>query len=262
MNKLNGKVAVVTGASKGIGAGIAKGLAEAGAAVVVNYASSPEGADRVVKEIQSKGGKALAVQGDVAKAGDVRRLFGLLEILDQRMGVSYLIVDQPAEDALQRGEIGIEALDDEFGMAVILREDDRLAQPVAAGHFQAILHKLLQHQVDGVVLSRRLCHRLRISCGRQRPLCHVDHEEGCIEPTAAHLGKVDLEWPVLARVELRILHVRQGDVDVRVEGEGVVLRLRRGAEEQDRGQRVPPHQKSIDTVSCPNRGGWKRIGCR
>src|SRR6202166_2257132 len=75
MDELKGKVAIVTGASKGIGAGIAKGLGAAGAAVVVNYASSKEGADRVVAEITSKGGKAVAVQGDVSKATDVRRLF-------------------------------------------------------------------------------------------------------------------------------------------------------------------------------------------
>ena len=75
MSELTGKVAIVTGASKGIGAAIAKGLGAAGAAVVVNYASSKEGAQRVVAEIAGKGGKALAVQGDVAKAADVQRLF-------------------------------------------------------------------------------------------------------------------------------------------------------------------------------------------
>jgi 3-oxoacyl-[acyl-carrier protein] reductase len=75
MGKLTGKVAVVTGASKGIGAGIAKGLAAEGAAVVVNYASSREGADRVAAEITKQGGKAIAVQGDVAKAADVKRIF-------------------------------------------------------------------------------------------------------------------------------------------------------------------------------------------
>jgi 3-oxoacyl-[acyl-carrier protein] reductase len=75
MSELKGKVAIVTGASKGIGAGIAKGLGAAGAAVVVNYASSKEGADRVVAEITGKGGKAIAVQGDVSKAADVKRLF-------------------------------------------------------------------------------------------------------------------------------------------------------------------------------------------
>jgi len=75
MSELTGKVAVVTGASKGIGAGIAKGLAAAGAAVVVNYASSKEGAERVVAEITGKGGKAIAVHGNVAEAKDVQRLF-------------------------------------------------------------------------------------------------------------------------------------------------------------------------------------------
>jgi len=75
MSELAGKVAIVTGASKGIGAGIAKSLAAAGAAVVVNYASSKEGADRVVAEITGKGGRAVAVQADVSKAEDVRRLF-------------------------------------------------------------------------------------------------------------------------------------------------------------------------------------------
>jgi len=73
--KLDGKVAVVTGASKGIGAGIAKHLAAEGAAVVVNYASSKEGADKVVDEITKRGGRAIAVQADVAKKKDIERLF-------------------------------------------------------------------------------------------------------------------------------------------------------------------------------------------
>ena len=74
-NKLTGKVAVVTGASKGIGASIAKHLADEGAAVVVNYATSKEGADRVVAEISGKGGKAIAVQANVAKKAEIERLF-------------------------------------------------------------------------------------------------------------------------------------------------------------------------------------------
>src|SRR6476620_10736450 len=94
MSMVKNKVAVVTGASKGIGAGIAKGLAAEGAAVVVNYSSSKEGADRVVAEIVEHGGKAVAVQGDVSKAADVKRIFaetkkafGRLDVLVNNAGV-------------------------------------------------------------------------------------------------------------------------------------------------------------------------------
>lgn len=73
--KLRGKVAIVTGASKGIGAAIATHLGHAGASVVVNYSSSKEGADRVVADITSQGGKAVAVQANVSQKPDIDRLF-------------------------------------------------------------------------------------------------------------------------------------------------------------------------------------------
>ncbi len=94
MSKLNGKVAVVTGASKGIGASIAEHLADEGASVVVNYASSKADADSVVKRIVDKGGKAVAVQADVSKPSDITRLFretknayGKLDVLVNNAGV-------------------------------------------------------------------------------------------------------------------------------------------------------------------------------
>ena len=76
MGKLANKVALVTGASKGIGAGIAKTLAAEGASVVVNYSTSKEGADKIVAEIKAKGGKAVAVQGDFSKKEDIGKVFG------------------------------------------------------------------------------------------------------------------------------------------------------------------------------------------
>jgi 3-oxoacyl-[acyl-carrier protein] reductase len=94
MSKFKNKVALVTGASKGIGASIAKYFAAEGANVVVNYASSKEGADKVVKAITNNGGRSISVQGDVSKEADVIRLFaetekafGTLDILVNNAGI-------------------------------------------------------------------------------------------------------------------------------------------------------------------------------
>ena len=108
--KLNGKVAVVTGASKGIGAEIARQLGAAGASVVVNYASSKEGADRVVDEIAKRGGKAVAVQADVAKKQEIERLFAeaikvfsRLDILVNNAGVyQFVPIEQATEEQFHR----------------------------------------------------------------------------------------------------------------------------------------------------------------
>jgi 3-oxoacyl-[acyl-carrier protein] reductase len=123
--KLEGKVAVVTGASKGIGAGIAKHLAVEGASVVVNYASSKEGADQVVNEIVKEGGKAISVQGDVAKKKDIEHLFaetkkafGRLDILVNNAGVyTFAPLEEVTEDEFHR-EFGINVL----GLILATRE--------------------------------------------------------------------------------------------------------------------------------------------
>jgi 3-oxoacyl-[acyl-carrier protein] reductase len=110
MNKLTGKVAIVTGASKGIGAAIARSLAAEGAAVVVNYASNKEDANRVVSEITGAGGKAVAVQGNVSRAPEVQRLFaetkrafGRLDVLVNNAGVyQFTALSEITEDQFHR----------------------------------------------------------------------------------------------------------------------------------------------------------------
>ena len=117
MNKLTGKVAVVTGASKGIGAEIARRLAAEDAAIVVNYASSREGADRVVGDIEAAGGKAVAVQGNVATEADVTRIFaeakrafGRVDILVNNAGVyRFNTIEEATEDEF-RGQFDINVL--------------------------------------------------------------------------------------------------------------------------------------------------------
>jgi 3-oxoacyl-[acyl-carrier protein] reductase len=110
MSKLKNKVAVVTGASKGIGASIAKHLAAEGASVVVNYALSKEGAEQVVKEITDKGGKAIVVQADVSKKSDVIKLFaetksafGSLDVLVNNAGIyQFSPIEEFTEDSFHQ----------------------------------------------------------------------------------------------------------------------------------------------------------------
>src|SRR5476651_2551172 len=117
MSKLKNKVAVVTGASKGIGASIAKHFAAEGAKVVVNYASSKEGADKVVKAITDNGGIAIAVQADVSKEADVIRLF-------EETKKAYGTLDILVNNAVYQGyapieQVSIEAFYQSFNVNVL-----------------------------------------------------------------------------------------------------------------------------------------------
>ena len=108
--KLDGKVAIVTGASKGIGAGIAKEFAAEGASVVVNYASAKQDADRVVDEISKRGGKAIAIQGNVSKKAEVDQLFaeaekafGKIDILVNNAGVyEFVVLEEVTEQQFHK----------------------------------------------------------------------------------------------------------------------------------------------------------------
>ena len=110
MSKLSGKTAIVTGASKGIGAGIAKSLAAEGASVVVNYASSKTGADKVVADITKAGGKAVTVAGDVSKAAAAQGIvdaavkqYGHLDILVNNSGVyEFSPIESVTEEQFHR----------------------------------------------------------------------------------------------------------------------------------------------------------------
>jgi 3-oxoacyl-[acyl-carrier protein] reductase len=132
MGKLDNQVAVVTGASKGIGAGIAKALAAEGASIVVNYASSKEGADRVVKEITAAGGKAVAVQADLSKPAEVTKLFaetkkayGKLNILVNNAGIYQFAPLERVTEELFHNQFNLNVL----GLLLATKEAVKLIGP-------------------------------------------------------------------------------------------------------------------------------------
>jgi len=150
MGKLANQVAVVTGASKGIGAGIAKALAAEGASVVVNYASSKEGADRVVKEITEKGGKAIAVQGDVSRQADITRLFaetkktyGKLNILVNNAGIYKFAPLDSVTEELFHSQFNLNVL----GLLLTTKEAVETHRPGRRHHHQHRLRS--QHHSTG-----------------------------------------------------------------------------------------------------------------
>jgi 3-oxoacyl-[acyl-carrier protein] reductase len=168
MGKLNGKVAIVTGASKGIGAGVARALAAEGAAVVVNYASSKEGADRVVADIVAKDGKAIAVQADTSKADDVKRLFaetkqafGALHVLVNNAGVyKFDPLEQVSESEFHRqfntNVLGLILTSQEalkyFGPAggSLINVGSAISRSVTPN---AVVYSATKHAVDGITLT-------------------------------------------------------------------------------------------------------------
>lgn len=168
MSKLSGKVAVVTGASKGIGAGIAKRFGAEGASVVVNYSTSREGADKVVKEITDAGGKATAIQADLSNSADVERLFnqtkdtfGPVDVLVNNAGVyKFQSVDSVTEDEFHR-QFNTNVL----GPILAIRESSKHFGPnggsiinvgsaISRNAFpEAAVYTATKHAVDGLTKS-------------------------------------------------------------------------------------------------------------
>ncbi len=132
MSKLKDKVAIVTGASKGIGASIATHLAAEGAAVVVNYASSKDAADRVVAEITRSGGRAVAVRADVSKQAEITRLFAATKTAFGRLDI--LVNNAGVYEFLPLGEVTEERFHKQFDLNVL---GVLLASKEAVNHFDA-----------------------------------------------------------------------------------------------------------------------------
>ena len=203
MSQLSGKVALVTGASKGIGAAIARALAAAGATVVVNYASSREDSDKVVASITAAGGKAIAIQGNVASEADVLRIFseiqknfGHLDILVNNAGVyGFTAIEQITPDEYNR-QFGTNVL----GLLLATREAIKLF-PVGGGSIinigsavsathppKGVIYTATKAAVDAItqVLSKELGSR-KIRVNSINP--------GLVETEGTHaIGFIGGEW--------------------------------------------------------------------
>ncbi|MET0389373.1 MAG: glucose 1-dehydrogenase, partial [Polyangiales bacterium] len=215
MGKLKGKVAVVTGASKGIGAEIARTLGAAGAAVVVNYASSKEGADRVVADIVKADGRAIAVQGDVSKQADIARLFsetkrafGPIDVLVNNAGVfAFQALEEVTEAEFHR-EFNTNVL----GPILTVREALPHFNPQGASVINigslvsrtpmpnSVVYTATKHALDGVtgVLAQELApRRIRVNAINPGPIVTEGARELGIE---GDFGKELLQRVPLARL--------------------------------------------------------------
>jgi 3-oxoacyl-[acyl-carrier protein] reductase len=212
MSDLEGKVAVVTGASKGIGAAIAKSLSASGAAVVVNYAFGKEGADRVVADIKANGGKAIAVKADVTKAADVRRLFAetkkafdRLDVLVNNAGIyKFLPLEEITEDEFHR-EFNINVL----GTLLATKEAVKhfgpnggsiinISSTASAGAAQAAIYSGTKGAVDAITRG------LAAELGPQKIRVNAI-APGEVETEGTHSGGIigsDFEKAMIARTPL------------------------------------------------------------
>jgi 3-oxoacyl-[acyl-carrier protein] reductase len=200
--RLEGRVAVVTGASKGIGASIAKHLADEGAAVVVNYVSSKQGADRVVAEITSKGGRAVAVQADMSKHADIKRLFaeankafGRLDVLVNSDGIDefapleevtaehfHKLFDLNVLGLILASQEAVKYIGSGGGSNINISSVVATAAPATASVYSAT-----KAAVDA--LTRSLAKELR-----PRKIRVNSMNPGIVEPAAVFLASDDSSW--------------------------------------------------------------------
>ncbi len=211
MSDLEGKVAVVTGASKGIGAAIARSLSASGTAVVANYASGKEGADRVVADIKANGGKAIAVKADVTKAADVRRLFAetkkafdRLDVLVNNAGIYKFIPLEEITDEFHR-EFNINVLGTLLATKEAVKQFGpnggsviNISSTASAGEAQAVIYSGTKGAIDAI--TRGLAAELGPRKIRVNAIA-----PGGVETEGTHSGGIigsDFEKATIARTPL------------------------------------------------------------